>query len=69
LVPDKVLYLRDRPSGEHIGDESPAMLGLEVFPLSKEGFIYLEATIKFMILVPFVLWVVYLIINGWSCKV
>jgi len=55
LVQDKVLYLRNRFSGEHLGDETPAVLRFEVFSLRKERFVCVEGTIKIIILVPFVL--------------
>ena len=69
LVPDKVLYLRNRSSGEHPGNKSPAVLRFEVFSLRQGRFVRVEGTIKTIMLVPFVLWIVYFIVYRRSCKV
>ena len=69
LVPDKVLYFRNCTSGKHIGHERPAVLRVVVFRLREKGFVCTEATIKFIILVPFVLRIVYFIEHRRFCKV
>jgi hypothetical protein len=69
LVPDKVLHLKNCSFRKHIGDERPAVLRFEVFRLREKGFVCIEATIKFIILVPFVLRIVYFIVRRRSCKV
>ena len=69
LVLDNVLYVRNRSLGKHIGDERPAMLGIEVFCLRKKGFVRVEGTIEIIILVPFVMKVVYFVVRRRSCKV
>ncbi len=64
-----MLYLRNRSSGEHIGDERPAVLRLKVIRLRKGGFVHVEDPIKFISLVPFVFESVYFIIRRRSSKV
>jgi len=64
-----VLYLRNRCSGKHVGDERPTVLRFEVFPLREKGFVRIEGTIKIVVLVPFVLWTVYFIVHRRLCEV
>ena len=69
LVLDNVLYLGNCSSGKQIGDKRPALLRFDVFCLREKGFVCNEATIKFIILVPFVLRTVYFIVHRRPCKV
>jgi hypothetical protein len=45
------------------------MLRFKVLRLRKEGFVHIEGPVIFMVFVPFVLRIVYLIVHRRSCKV
>ena len=69
LGPNKALYLRNRSSGKHIRNQRPVVLRFKVIRLRKEGFVHIEGPVIFMVFVPFVLRIVYLIVHRRSCKV
>jgi hypothetical protein len=63
LGQNHVLYLIYRFSGKHIRDERPTVLRFKVIGLSKERLVHVESTVKFIVLVPLVLSIVYLVVH------
>ncbi len=69
MAPNKVLYLRNRSSGKEIGNQRPVVLRFKIVRLREEGFVRIEGPVIFIILVPSVLRIVYLVVHRRSCKV
>jgi hypothetical protein len=69
LGPNKALYLGNRSSGKQIGNQRPVVLRFKIIRLRKEGFVQIEGPVIFIIFVPFVLRIVYLVVHRRSCKV
>ena len=69
MAPNEVLYLRNRSSGKEIGNQRLVVLRFKVVRLREEGFVHTEGPVIFIILVPSVLQIIYLIVHRRSCKV